>query len=84
MPTCVGILTLMSMKNIPSKGLKHSLSLYINISKHPRTKLIMIINVKMPTYVGILTLKSIQYTPSKSLKHSLSLYINVLSNPERS
>ena len=71
----------MNMKHTPSKSLKHSMSLYINMSKHPGTKLIMIINVKMPTCVGILTLMSIRNTPSKSLKHSMSFYFNVFKQP---
>ena len=52
------------------------MSLNSNILKQPRTKLIMIINVKMPTYVDILTVMSMKNTPSKILKHSMYLYIN--------
>ena len=56
------------------------MSFYIIILKQPRTKLIMIINVKMPAYVGILTVMIIKNTPSKSLRHSMSLYFNILKH----
>ena len=34
MPTCVGILTFMSMKKIFHHSLEHSMFLYLNILKH--------------------------------------------------
>ena len=62
------------------KDSKHIMSLYFNILKQPRIKVIMIINVKIPTCVGILTSMSIKHIPSKSLENSMSSYLNILKH----